>query len=277
MFDVEVRVAPNLVNTLNPAVRLPLLENQGSALSFQGTFGVFRTWVPSRFGGVLEVGCDQPGAQVVVTFQNNPVVDGGGNPVPKGPTVKCTIPAGQFGWFDIAVGKVSGTYRMWAMFSEIGLARDGADPLIPWNFWYFPYAKSQAQFTAWGSSGLKPCTKYEQAFGKTNVLQWEKANHNDPTGTELGWVGHCHNSAPASILFKTPNAAGKTVNGVNFICEELKYFAAEFFGQKGDEGFSWGLPQTAFRKGFFQQHKPEDNPKRFGTIIPDLHKALDRK
>ena len=275
MFDAdEVDVAPNLINTLNPAVRLPLLESRAVGLTFEGTFGVFRTWVPSRFGGELEVGCDKPGAEVVVTFQDNPVVDAAGAPVPKGSTVKCTVPAGQFGWHDIAVGKVSGSYRMWATFSEIGIAREGADPLIPWNFWYFPYARSQAEFTAWGSSGLHPCTKYETAFGRSGVLQWELDHHNDPSGTQLGWVGHCHNSAPASIIFKTPDPAGKTVGGVAFSCEELKYFAAEFYGRKGNDHFGWGLPETGFRKGFFQEHKPEDNPKRFGTLIPDFHKAF---
>ena len=166
MLDSAKFVAPNLINTLNPGVRLPLVQDQSSALQFQGTFGIFRTWVPSRFGGVLEVGCNQSGAQVAVEFQGNPVVDAAGNPVPKGSTVKCTIPSGHFGWFDIAVSGVSGTYSMWALFSEIGVARDGADPLIPWNFWYFPYARSRAEFTAWGSSTLQPCTKYETAFGK---------------------------------------------------------------------------------------------------------------
>lgn len=281
MLDAaEIDVAPNLLNTLNPAVRLPLVKDQSSALQFQGNFGVFRTYVPSRFGGVLEVGCNSTGAQVVVAYQGNPVVDAAGKAVPKGATVKATIPSGQFGWFDIAVSGVSGTYSMWALFSEIGIARDGssdsADPLIPWNFWYFPFAKSRADFTAWGSSKLQPCTKYETAFGKSNVLQWEKDNHNDPDGTQLGWVGHCHNSAPASILFKPPDPAGKTVGSTNFSCEELKFFAAEFYGQKGVDNSPWGLPGTGpmGRQGFFQENKPEDNPKRFGTLIAGLHNAL---
>lgn len=51
MLDAaEIDVAPNLVNTLNPAVRLPLVQDQASQLPFEGTFGIFRTWVPSRFG-----------------------------------------------------------------------------------------------------------------------------------------------------------------------------------------------------------------------------------
>ena len=65
MFDCgEIRVAPNLINTLNPTTRLPLLEDESLALSFEGTIGMFRTWVPSRFGGTLEIGCDQPGAKL---------------------------------------------------------------------------------------------------------------------------------------------------------------------------------------------------------------------
>src|SRR5579871_3228013 len=103
MFDAdEIDVAPNLLNTLNPTVRLPLLEDMTKALPFEGTFGVFRTWIPSRFGGVLEVGCDQAGAQIVVTYQKNPTVDAAGNPVPKAAKVTCTVSPGQFGWFEIA-------------------------------------------------------------------------------------------------------------------------------------------------------------------------------
>lgn len=35
-----------------------------------------------------------------------------------------------------------------------------------------------------------------------------------------------------------------------------------------------GLPESGFRKGFFQENKPEDNPKRFGTLVADFHKAI---
>jgi hypothetical protein len=281
MFDCgEIRVAPNLINTLNPTTRLPLVEDESLALSFEGTIGMFRTWVPSRFGGILEIGCDQPGAKIAVAYKKSPAVDDAGNPVAKSSRVVCTVAPGQFGWWEIAVDKVSGTYRMWALFKEVGIARDGSsdddDPLIPWNFWYFPYAQSMQTLSAWGSADLQPCQKYETAFSKAGVLDWEKAHHNDPTGTELDWVGHCHNSAPASIIFETPDPAGKTVNGVAFTCEELKFFATEFYGRMGSDTWNWSLPGTGpmGRQGFFQENKPEDNPKRFGTIIGGLHKAI---
>ena len=49
MFDCcgEIRVAPNPINNLNPTTRLPLLEDDSLALSFEGTSGMFRTSVPS--------------------------------------------------------------------------------------------------------------------------------------------------------------------------------------------------------------------------------------
>ena len=76
MFDCgEIRVASNLINTLNPTTRLPLLEDESLALPFEGNIGMFRTWVPSRFGGTLEIGCDQPEAKIAVAYKKSPAVD----------------------------------------------------------------------------------------------------------------------------------------------------------------------------------------------------------
>ena len=193
MFDCgEIRVAPNLINTLNPTTRLPLLEDESLALSFEGTIGMFRTWVPSRFGGTLEIGCDQPGAKIAVAYKKSPAVDDAGNPVAKSSRVVCTVAPGQFGWWEIAVDKVAGTYRMWALFKEVGIARDGSsdddDPLIPWNFCIFPTPKACKLFRLGAARICSRVKKYETAFSKAGVLDWEKAHHNDPTGTELGWV-----------------------------------------------------------------------------------------
>src|SRR5204863_8147210 len=73
-----------------------------------------------------------------------------------------------------------------------------------------------------------------------------------------------------------PDPAGKTVGGVHFTCEELKYFAAEYVGRAGSDTTPWWVPGSGRmgREGFFQEHKPEDNPKRFGTLIADFHKAI---
>lgn len=179
----------------------------------------------------------------------------------------------------VLVGNVSGAYKMWALFWEIGVAReannDTSEPLIPWNFWYFPYGGPgvNPDFTAWGSSKLQPCQRYEKAFGGTDVFSWEKDNHDNKDGTAQGWWGHCHNSAPASMIFKTPPEGGTTFNKVNFLCEELKFLATEYFGSAGQIEYIWGLPGPD-RTGFFQENKPSDDPKRFGTLIGDFHHNL---
>jgi hypothetical protein len=126
---------------------------------------------------------------------------------------------------------------------------------------------------------LKPCQKYEAAFGKTGVFDWEKAHHNDPSGTAEAWEGHCHNSAPASMIFATPPAGGVTHNGQHFLCEELKFFATEFYGREGVFDYVWGLPGhgSMGRQGFYQENKPADDPVRFGKIIGEFHSQLTRQ
>jgi len=171
---------------------------------------------------------------------------------------------------------------MWATFSEIGIAReadrDTADPLIPWNFWYFPYGGTgvDPKFTAWGGTVLQPCQRYERDSGVTDVYSWEVAHHDNADGKAQGWWGHCHNAAPASMVFKTPPAAGKKFHIETFLCEELKFFATEYYGRQGTDDFVWGLPGTGpmNRQGFFQEHKPSADPKKFGTVIGDFHRQL---
>jgi len=267
-------VAPNSPNNLSFVRRLPLVEPGAPGISCEGP-GLFTVWVPSKLGGVLEVAASVP-AEVVVRHPKptSPALkDLAGAEIPRGHRFVYPVRPGEFGWFHVLVGKTTGPYSMNASFTEVGLAReansDDAEPLVPWNFWYFPNAASRKEKTAWGSSTLQPCQKYERAFGKAGVLQWEKDNHNDPSGTAESWEGHCHNSAPAAIIFKTPPAAGKKHNGEDFLCEELKFFATEFFGGKGAMDFLWGLPGTGSmgRSGFYQENKPSDDPKRFGRQL----------
>ena len=276
-----IYVASNLTNSIGLFRRLPLLENESSALAVTG-LGFFITYVPSKYGGILEVGCSDAKAKVLVRYKDpngSPLKDLDNKEISAAQRFVYPVRPGEHGWYFIFVGNVSGTYRVWATFKEVGLAREGNsdndDPLIPWNFWYFPNAASMKEKTAWGSSTLQPCQKYE-AFGKANVLTWEKQHHNDPSGTAGGWWGHCHNAAPASMIFQEPPAAGIKHNGVDFLCEELKFFATEFYGRFGNDKFNWGLPGTGpmGRSGFYQQHKPSENPKRFGKHIGVFHNNL---
>jgi hypothetical protein len=282
----EFPVAPNLTNTLALIERLPLLESPADALTFSTPTLMFVVYIPSKMGGVLRVGCTKPGARVVVeTIDGKSITDLDGKAIAPSQTFVCPIPVNQYQWFMVLVGKVSGSYGMWATFAEIGTAReadnDSSDPLIPWNFWYFPYGGPgvNPDFTAWGSALLRPCQKYESDFEETGVFSWEKDHHDNADGKAQGWWGHCHNSAPASMIFKTPPAAGKKFNKETFLCEELKFFATEYFGRQGALDSVWGLPGTGpmGRSGFFQENKPSADPKKFGTLIGDFHRSLQNQ
>jgi len=279
-----LRVAPNLLNSVGPWRRLPLVETEDDALPFEG-LGLFRTYVPSNLGGLLEIACDQPESQVTVSYPKpgDVLKDLADKPIAPAQRFVYPVRLGEHGWFYSAVGKVKGSYNVWARFWEIGLAReaedDNAEPLIPWNFWYWPNAASRKEVTAWGSSVLQPCQKYEAAFGRSGVLDWEEAHHNDPDGTKEAWHGHCHNSAPAAMIFKPPPDEGLTMGGQSFSCEELKFFATEFVGRYGDVRGIWGLPGSGplRRRGPYHENKPADKPELFGKLVGDFHQNLARE
>jgi hypothetical protein len=279
-----LHVAPNLTNSFAPWRRLPLLQSAERALAFEG-LGQFVVYVPARNGGVLEVGCEQADAKIVV---RHPRPDSASLEDLAGIAIRPTnrfvyaVRPDEYQWFYVFVGNVTSTYSVWATFTEVGLAREeggneDSDPLVPWNFWYFPNAASHRDLSAWGSEKLRPCQKYERVFGRPGVLTWEKEHHNDPAGDTPAWVGHCHNSAPASVLFEEPPAEGLTLEGQHFSCEELKFFATEFFGlYRAWEPEGWGLPGTGRlgRRGPYHERKPAVDSARFGKVVGDFHNVL---
>jgi hypothetical protein len=270
-------VAPNILNPFSVMHDLPLMESRKHAqLSLNGV-GVHRIFVPSDLGGRLVVGFgkepDPKGnAMVVFDTQGQPHEPNG-----RG-EVQFDIPKGKRG-DGVCLANVqapSKQYSIYALFDETGFAREkDGSPLIPWNFWFWPFAESQRESSAWGSSTLRPLQKYEKAFKVEGVLDLEKQIHNDPDGTKQDWEGHCDIAAPATIMFNAPPDEGLTHRGVHFTCEELKLFAIEFFGRYGSVDNVWRLPGTGARGryGEFQEFKPNHNPTRFGTKIA---KFLDR-
>jgi hypothetical protein len=264
-------LAANLSNKLDVLHALPLMESAKKAQAFDNTLGVHAIFVPSDLGGRLTVGF---GSKHEAPDHVLGVLDPHGTvhkPDVSG-HVRIDLLRGKrgHGVFFASVHAKSGKYSIFALFEEIGFARekDGSH-LIPWNFWYWPFADSKKPDTAWGSTYMFPLSHYEKAFKVTGgrVRKWEKEHHNDPTGTRESWEGHCHNSAPASILFQAPPDAGRKHAGVDFSCEELKFYATEFFGRFGDLEFVWGLPGTGpmGRSGPLQENRPSDDPKLFGT------------
>lgn len=74
------------------------------------------------------------------------------------------------GIYTSYVSAPSGAYSIYATFDEIGFSRgkDGT-PLMPWNFWYFPYSHA-ADGSLWREKAVQPLAKYEAAFGKSEAM-----------------------------------------------------------------------------------------------------------
>jgi hypothetical protein len=88
----------------------------------------------------------------------------------------------------------------------------------------------------------------------------------DPKGG-LSWTGHCHNSAPASIVFQP----AKDKDGFNV--EELEHLGAECYGNYGNHAEAWIL-RSWNRQVEEHTTKPSDKPALFGELCATLHKAL---
>ena len=221
------------------------MEHPSNSVSFTGSQNVFKIWVPSRFGGLLQVGCKQVGSKIKLTHSGADVKDITGKTPTIDSLVNAEIPSGQFGWFTAAVSANSGVLDMWARFFENGLSREELTRMqihsSPGISGYFPFSDGAREKTAWGSKTLQPCQKYERAFDETGVLDWEQAHHRDFQAQD--WEGHCHNAVFASIYFAPPPDDGiPAKHEVWFTCEELKFLAAEFAGQMKVVDWRFALP-----------------------------------
>src|SRR6266404_3193241 len=96
----DIRVAPNLLNSVGPWRRLPLVQDETDGLSFEG-LGLFRTYVPSNLGGVLIVDCDQPDSKVTVSHPKpgDQLKDLAGKPIPPADQFYYEVRLGEHGWF----------------------------------------------------------------------------------------------------------------------------------------------------------------------------------
>lgn len=175
-----------------------------------------------------------------------------------------------------------------ARFVQVGVSREGTSdrdkPLIPWNFWYYPSARTFHDGTVNADAGEPEAIirKYVHAMkdappaGKIDAravrmdpkevaeladkaVKWEHDNH----GVDVGptWFGHCHNAAGASIVFEQPVA--RTVNGQSFTGDELELIAAELFGNVGSARVAFALRGTAPGMGppqMFSKSVPEGLP-----------------
>ncbi len=272
-------VGPNIMNTVDVALRLPLMPSAKEAQRFEQKLGFHVVFVPSNLGGRLRIGF--LGSKAKAAEKRLGVVDPQGDLHTRDASgeVRTDIEVRRrgSGLFQIAVLDESMDYRIYALFEETGTARQAdGKPLIPWNFWYFPFAHSTEAPSAWGGTELQPLQKYERAFGETGVLAWEKQHHADPTNSRPPWEGHCHLAAMASIMFVNPMPDGFEFNGERFLAEELKFLGAEFAGRFGNSKSEYKLPsEGGHRMGPFHEQKPSEAPEAFGQT-PDVLLGLLR-
>jgi hypothetical protein len=204
----------------------------------------FRLWVPTNTGGDLgithmnggTVDLRRPYGKVVKAAQNH---------------VSYEVKAGEFGeYFVVAKGKANSVIL--CTFIQSSFSRDGTGdsdpPLVPWNFWYWPTAKGNP----YQKGAADIMARYGTAFGHDPEAcrQAELDDHatKEVSGGDYDWEGHCHNAAPASALFEEPKPV--THNGQAFSEEEMKYLAAEYFGNFGHfQGMVWELKRGPSKPG----------------------------
>jgi hypothetical protein len=223
----------------------------GHTTTLQSTeFTKFRIWVPTDSGGVLSVrikgstGGSPKNGMRGVTLER-PI---GHVIVGRDPVDIYDVTAGEFGEFFVtAIGDVGD--HIICEFTQTSFSRDGPDksdpPLIPWNFWYWPTSRSdQNKYHAMAGDIM---AKYGRAFGKDpdacrNAELIDHSTDAISTAPYFDYQGHCHNASPASALFERPPFETK-YNNETFTELELKFLAAEFYGNFGLSAKVWELNQ----------------------------------
>jgi hypothetical protein len=160
-------------------------------------------------------------------------------------TLSFTFKSGVFGnFFVIASG--GSPRKVDCTFIQKGYARESAAPnarpFVPWNFHFWPFARTFTDGTKNPHAGEAEniLRKYARAFGKSEKVaaEWEHDHHGLDVGD--GWMGHCHLAAAASILFEQPIArtmdsrAGRGAP-VAFTEDDLELLATEWVGNFCDQ------------------------------------------
>jgi hypothetical protein len=180
----------------------------GSRLS-QGHSACLKIYVPSRWGGKLSV--DTPVAV------NRDIRYPDGSPFQNGSETG----EDKHGWYMLFTDDARNAYPLKNDFVEEGEART-----VPWNFWYFPFAKSPVgERNLYGDSGAyKKLDNLVSFLGLgSDSFDWETAWHKGGDS----WWGHCWGATIASIALQQPQATR------GFTQDELEGLAADFFNEYG--------------------------------------------
>jgi hypothetical protein len=243
MDDLEwFFVRPNALQPLHVKIqRLRLGSEAYDTYRFasQGS-GYFALWIPTGCGGRLAVEMRKGESGTLSLWRD-------GAPLDKvnGSRIEHQIPMGTMGRIDVHVTPFDRPVR--ASFIAEAWPEDAGKPLIPWNFWFFPYCpddSSPVPGRDYDSRAvqLSAVQKLDRAAppleGPPWAEKWERANH--VSETAAGWEGHCDPAAFASCFFEQPEA--KTLGGVAFTRDELELLASEWAGSRLNvDGGGWNL------------------------------------
>ena len=197
----------------------------------------FRVWVPTNTGGVLTVKAAKGGTVELRRPYANVIKAAAG-------TVSYDVKTGEFGEFFV-IARGNANDKVNCTFIQTSFSRDGTGdsdpPLVPWNFWYWPTAQDEGN--PFSKQAGDVMTRYAQAFGHDPAACRTAELHDHatpaPPGGGSDWQGHCHMAAGASASFEEPQPV--TIKGYSFSAEEMKYLAAEYFGNFGNNDLAWEL------------------------------------
>lgn len=206
-------VAPNDIQNLFPHSQRVPLGSEGHT-AYEGTVGPggagqYWFYIPTTDPGTVLVMLDGGPADVRLVPER--AIE-----VKRDPgTLRFQIPVGGEGIFHLYVTPARAV-RVRFICEGWPKERDGK-PLIPWNFWYFPFNSTSKKKGTFDSAAVQQSAmqKYDRAFhphlgGPT--WDWEKKNHVQPNAA--GWEGHCGMAAYASVYFEQPPATAEVNEAV---------------------------------------------------------------
>jgi hypothetical protein len=250
---------------LEPFKRFPLGEKRAKPIRRTRWH---KFYIPTKYGGYLNIGLSRGRAKLFFQdYQSRLEKESGKKYRSFSGRRWFKIPENKHGWYFLKIEGVH-RYRLTIRFIEEGFARkkDGS-PHIPWNFYWFPVNKD-VSFSGGGvfwdyseamrSEGppeeadakkyLKDLKKKLAAarakhartgstddWGEAWILEekvkypaatWEQEFHYKKNQPD--WAGHCHNSAPASVLLEMPQKG--VLNGKRFSAEQVGLLATEWTG-----------------------------------------------
>ncbi len=222
-------LAPNDVQHLHPlAQRVPLGTPSpvphGGREGRDGT-GVFWFYIPTGLPGTLLITVDSPVPPKLVLSKDKQEVHQS-----HATTVVIERPTGSHGVYLLEMTPAR-PVRVRFIMEGWPKEADGS-PLVPWNFWYFPFREGAVKTPSFDSTAVQrsAMAKFDRAFGREflgSALTWEDQNHISKTAES--WEGHCAWGALASVYFELPPDQ-RSHQGVTFTRGELELLASEWAG-----------------------------------------------